>query len=1025
MGKIIIRVLSISLIFVFMAGLLPSWLCATETDLLVAGVPANSPPHIFQTKKNNQPEGLAIDLMEHVARHAGLRVRYQVFDTWDELIEAFGKGEVDVIPSLGISEKRKPGMVFTVPYEACALLAFVRHANIDITSVDDLAGRSVGVVAAERGEAHMENRGHGNLTVYESTEAALLALLSGRVDALVHQEQSLMIIAKESGLHKRIKPVGGPLEEVMRAMAVPNDRPELFVKLNGALLEFVGTPEFKVLYTKWHAVAPPFWSVGRVVAGMVFLIALLLVSFFFMRSQDLRRINRKIDLFKQKGRQADMTIQTLVESMVGVTGQECLDQIVAGLCQWLGVDCCMIGKVVANGSKVQALAARLDGEKIDEMEYPIKGSPCEKVSRGGYCIYPERVCELFPESRELAQLGAQGYIGTPICDREGRIIGALNAISRKPLKMPAMVKEAMDILAARAAAEIDRNLVEEAMQRELKLNRALAELSGRIISAHEKIEVVVQLVLDRAMELTGSAHGLVTAIDFKTKENICQSHTAMFQDVCPLRQAVDQEEGDGEPHAGGASPCEKILSSADSFYTNNPASHPAFAVMPTLSVPLERFLTVPVQGDQEFLGRILLANPGRDYNVDDLAVIERLAELYALAILNQRAADERELLAAELRHTQKLEAIGTLAGGIAHDFNNILSAILGYSELAKDEVPEDSQIGKDLDEVINAGRRARELVKQILTFSRQTEQEKRPLQLSHLLKEACKLLRSTVSSSIDIAQNIDDSSAKVLADPVQIHQLLMNLATNAVEAMGEKGVLEVSLTDKVVREDEDLSAWPNNLVPGRYVALAVRDNGPGIDQTTIARIFDPFFTTRDVGRASGMGLPVVMGIVQNHKALITVESEPAHGCLFQVFFPAFEEVAQVEAEDSPILPSGTESILYVDDELTLVNMGKQFLERQGYRVQTATNSVAALEVFRSMSEKYDLVIVDQTMPNMTGLELIAELLAIRADLPVILTYGYGAVVSDERAKAAGVWELILKPIVLGDLARTVRRVLDS
>ena len=390
-----------------------------------------------------------------------------------------------------------------------------------------------------------------------------------------------------------------------------------------------------------------------------------------------------------------------------------------------------------------------------------------------------------------------------------------------------------------------------------------------------------------------------------------------------------------------------------------------------------------------------------------------------------RVQEEKKKLEAQIQQSQKMEAIGTLAGGIAHDFNNILSAIIGYTELAKSNLPEDSRVRSDMNKLLKAGDRAKDLVKQILTFSRNTEQEKRPVQIHPIIKEVLKLLRSTLPATIEIRQTIS-STSMVLADPTQIHQVIMNLGTNAYHAMMKKGgVLEVSLTD--IELDADYTARHLNTYPGPYLRLTVSDTGSGMEEKVINRIFEPYYTTKQKNGGTGMGLAVVHGIVKSHGGVITVYSKPGKGSTFNVFLPKFEsaegaEEAQIRREK---IQKGKEHILFIDDEPAIVDIGKGMLEHLGYTVQVRTSPIEALSAFRALSDKFDLIISDMTMPKMTGDELAKELMAIRPDIPIILCTGFSEHMNEEKAKAIGVRKFVMKPFIMREMAEAVRQVLDA
>jgi PAS domain S-box-containing protein len=389
-------------------------------------------------------------------------------------------------------------------------------------------------------------------------------------------------------------------------------------------------------------------------------------------------------------------------------------------------------------------------------------------------------------------------------------------------------------------------------------------------------------------------------------------------------------------------------------------------------------------------------------------------------ITERKQADEQKaILERQLQQSQKMEAIGTLAGGIAHDFNNILAAIIGYTELAIHCVPKESSVHKNLREVMVAGIRAKDLVKQILTFSRQTEHELKPIQVKPIVEEVLKLLRASLPTTICFRKNIESDSV-VMADSTHIHQILMNLCTNAGHAMQEKGgILEVTLTDI------ELDARCEELLPGAYLRLTVSDTGIGMDALMIKRIFDPYFTTKEKGKGTGMGLAVVHGILKSYGGKIDVYSEPGNGSTFHVYLPVKEMDANAEERVEVSLPTGKECILFVDDEQSMANLGKELLEGLGYNVVTRTSSLEALEAFRAQSDNFDLVITDMTMPNMTGEKMAREIMKVRPDMPIILCTGFSPVITEEKARAMGIRAFIMKPILKNEIAVKIREVLDG
>ena len=376
----------------------------------------------------------------------------------------------------------------------------------------------------------------------------------------------------------------------------------------------------------------------------------------------------------------------------------------------------------------------------------------------------------------------------------------------------------------------------------------------------------------------------------------------------------------------------------------------------------------------------------------------------------------------QLIQTQKMEAMGTLAGGIAHDFNNILGGIIGYTDLALRKADQDSSLKRYLDQVLTASRRATDLVKQILTFSRSEGKEKKePIQLSLIVKEALKLLRSTLPETIEIITAIEASDCLILADPTQFHQVIMNLCTNAAHAMKEKGgIIEVKLTEELIED-----ALYKELKPGPHLRLTVSDTGKGIKPEHLDKIFDPFFTTKKPGEGTGMGLSVVHGIVEGHKGHISVYSKEGEGTTFLILIPMAVDAIRQPKEAEQNVPGGNERILLVEDDNYLIEAEKKMLEELGYSVTAMTSAVEAFEIFQKLPDRFDIIITDYAMPKMTGLQLVRKIRPIKPGIPVIICTGYHKVISQQKTSALEIGEIIMKPIELSVIANSLRRLLEE
>jgi PAS domain S-box-containing protein len=385
---------------------------------------------------------------------------------------------------------------------------------------------------------------------------------------------------------------------------------------------------------------------------------------------------------------------------------------------------------------------------------------------------------------------------------------------------------------------------------------------------------------------------------------------------------------------------------------------------------------------------------------------------------------ERQMLEQQLRQSQKMEAIGTLAGGVAHDFNNILAAIIGFGEMVEEDLPPESPSIPRMQRLLSAASRGTELVRQILTFSRKTEPMRTPLSLAPLVKDTIQFLRASLPTTIEIKLSMKAARDTILASPAELQQVLMNLVTNASFAMKEKGgILGIDVTN--VDFEPDSPVFDTDIEPGEYVQIIVTDTGSGIAPHVMKRIFEPFFTTKEVGEGTGMGLPVVYGVVKSLHGTITVESEPGAGSTFRVFLPIAKTDEKPEGSEAQVAPKGTERILFVDDEEMLTEWGQAALERLGYSVTALTDSTEALKLFSSDPSRFDLVITDQTMPKLTGMDLARKLLTIRNNIPIILYTGHSDSTSREKAKEAGIREFLMKPLEKQQLAEAIRRVLQT
>ncbi len=469
--------------------------------------------------------------------------------------------------------------------------------------------------------------------------------------------------------------------------------------------------------------------------------------------------------------------------------------------------------------------------------------------------------------------------------------------------------------------------------------------------------------------------------------------------------------------------CGDVFNCVNSLHGEGCGNNPECSLCPLRTLSQDTFKTGKPHFENE--GRMTFLLNGNETSMDML-VSTSLIEISGVkkVLLSLTDITEQKKMETRIQQAQKMESIGNLAGGIAHDFNNLLYPIIGLSEMLIEDLPKNSPENENVKEILKAGKRGSELVKQILAFSRQNEHTLTPVRVQFVMKEVLKLIRASIPMNIEINQQLQSDCGLVLADSTQLHQIGMNLITNAYHAVesGIEGKIDVQVREITLPyESKDIS-----LPPGQYALLSVSDNGVGIDPAYKDKIFEPYFTTKEQGKGTGLGLSMVYGIVKEHKGDIKVYSELGKGTTFNIYIPLMAKSDIVESSsEKVVLECGSEHILLVDDEAAIANLEKQILERLGYTISERTSSFDALEAFKANPDRYDLVISDMSMPHMTGDALARKMLSIKPDLPIIICTGFSERLNKELAKEMGIKGLLMKPVTISDMAQEVRRVLDE
>ncbi len=608
----------------------------------------------------------------------------------------------------------------------------------------------------------------------------------------------------------------------------------------------------------------------------------------------------------------------------------------------------------------------------EQFEYNCLEGPCEKVFEGHPVYFSQGVQARFPTNPTVKALNIESYCGTPLFNSDGKIVGNLAIMDLKPLTLNAQDQSLLQIFAARAGAELERKRAQDALQDSEERYRALYDEAP-----------LMYFTVDVDLEILSVNQFGAKMLGYEREDLVGQS----------VKMVVDPE--DQELF------CQEI---EECFISMNQASQNIFR-------------KVKKDGTRLWVRETSRTIVGPNQEPMLLLSCEDISEQKRVEVALAQSENQ-------LRHTQKMEAIGTLAGGIAHDFNNILGAILGYSELALTQAKQEPKLSSYLGEVLTAGHRAKELVKQILAFSRQSDQEREAVDLNRMVEEALGMVRATLPTTIEIRSTLARESAVVFADATQIHQVIMNLCANAEFYMRKTGG-ELILNVRSIDLTEDSSQLFPDLIPGTYLQLTIQDSGQGMSPHVLERIFEPFFTTKGLGEGTGLGLAVVHGIIVGHGGHIAASSVVGQGTTFTVLLPRLDVVLPAQTVNALEWQQGKGKVLYVDDEDVLARWGEQMLAHLGYTVVTKTNPHEAVELFHKHPDQFDVIVTDQTMPTMSGESLAKALLEIRHDIPIVLCTGFSHTMSQEKAKQLGLKGFLMKPVNGALLAKTLQDVLEN
>lgn len=1053
-------------------SLLPAAVFAGQPgEEIIAGVPAHFPPQYSTNPMTGRPTGFAIDVLDAIARRSGVTVRYTVFDSWQEVLQALRENRIDVIPNMGVTPERAEFAGFTTPLETFHIQIFVRSSTDDINGIDNLADRAVAVVSTNKGLFIMQQRPGVNLKIYDAIETALMALVSGDADALIYPREPFEYIARESGLDKRLKAAGKPLLEVKRAIGVRKDRPELLARLDAAVKTLLLSPDYKNIYQKWHAPPAPFWNTTRTAMTMGALLAFTILFLLIWRYRSIILLNRELkhlnaeltaalevigrkeeelrnnderyalaqraakigcwdwdiaenrlrwselvepmfglekgsfkgtveDFLRrvhaddrqavknaidasmsQKGglaieyrvvwpdgtvrwiaasgevirdadqhpvrmlgvcqditenKQSDQAIQALVESTVGTTGRECFDKIVAGLCRLLNADCVILAEIRDDGGVAEAVAMQLDGEKLDRFHYTLSGSPCHVPTEGRHCIFPHSATRLFPEDQLLAQMRAEGYVGTQIRDRNGAVIGILSAISRQKFDLPLRIREVMDIIATRAAAEFERMRDEEMIRKYTQIISCTHDLMS-FVDKHYIYRAVNDSYLAaygrRREDIIGHTVAEVRGEDFFANE---------------IQQRLDRALQGEEVHFEA--------------WADYPAKGRRF-----VNVAYSPFF----EKDNSISGVVISAR--------DLTNEKRLMQ-------------EAEQRLQQVIQADKLAALGQVVAGVAHEINNPNSFITYNIPLLEEtwqlfkpvitEHMEEAQqttikghdvneLCQDMDEIITAintgSARINTVVNNLKDFSRIEDSTRvKQVQVNEVIGQTLTIVGAQLRKSFtDINVNLAEDLPEIHGHFQKLEQVVANLLINAANAVSDNAAGRLSITSRYLDEV-------------KAVLVDIEDNGEGISPEVMEQIFEPFFTTRRDRGGTGLGLSVSYRLIQEHKGRIAVLSRPGAGTRFTVLLPLDRRQVRFD-----LLPT----VLCVDDDVRLVNILGSYSMKANRIDGEAGIDPAGVAAYLERHPEVDVVVTDIDLPGMNGWELLRNIKMSNPLLRIIFCSG--------------------------------------
>lgn len=985
---------------------------------IIAVVPASFPP-FYLTDEENMPYGMAIEVMNEIDHHAGYTTRYIVKSNWKNVFDAIDKGEAHVIPSLGITPARKKKYLFTRPYAKTDINVFTRE-NFKLNNKQQLKTLSTGAVEKNIGVKIARQEKIQNLEVFPSIKEALLALINKDIDALIYPKIITLRDAKSLQLSYLIEDTGITLKTIQRAIAVHNNYPEIHAKLDTAIADYIKTQNYTDTYSAWYGNPPINIDTKHlIVIDLIIFIACIIIFTAIWRK-------KKFSLFKKDGtKKTDIIwvitlVSILLITTLSITAitlsilyntafeeqRHRLIEITKARARLIeSVARYDLNEYQKNKPESGPSAAERTITQVTNAHNKFRGfgdtgefvmARLDNKKKEIQFILRQRHSDLdttlnIPFESHLAtpmRMALLGHSGT-IVDTDYRGTEVLSAY------------EPVSILDLGIVAKIDLNEI-----RRPYINSAL------II-----IAIVILLSLIGVLLFFSIMSPIINRLNY-TEQHFAQlfknTQTPAFTINPVSGRIIDTNKAASNFY--GYSRVEFTTYRLNILYPDQ-SDELDTQIQQTLSDNNRIFKTQHRLKNGELRDVEVITNL---VDLDDETVISLVVTDITEKIQQERKYKQSQL---ELEQARKMEALGQLTGGIAHDFNNMLGVIMGYSSLSLDKIKNNKsdKVEEYLQQVLTASNRAKDLIASMMIFSRTGESKNRPMKITSMVKEDVKMMRSIIPSSIKIHSDISKELPAVLIEPVKLQQLIMNLCVNARDAMEGEGTLTITLG--MHKNAKHICQVCYEKIHGDWIELSIRDTGMGMTQQTVQRIFEPFFTTKAHGKGTGMGMSVVHGIVTELGGHALIESAPGQGTKISILLSPVYETKEDTIETLPAnhAPDTEKNILIVDDETSIAELLKSILESKGYQCTSFSSSSFALSHFEQHSMDYDLVISDQTMPEITGFQLINEMRKIRANIPAIISTGYSENFNESVASKSNI-VFLPKPVSKEKLLSTVNQI---